>query len=968
MKKALSVILICAMLAVFGAFMAPYASAADPIDTEDSYFDGEYDGEYEDDSMIYGTYGELEYCISEGEVGIISCDTSVSGSYTIPSSIEGYPVTGILQEAFADCVYLTSVTIPKSVTYIGIDAFFNTAIYNNPNNWTKGVLYIGDCLIDADETVASSYTVKSGTRVIADFAFYYSTNLSSITIPSSVTDIAVNAFFGENKLSKITVSDSNKNYSSQSGVLFNKKKTELVIFPAAKTGSYTVPSSVKSIGYGAFFGCSGLKSITIPSGVTGIGNLAFFGCENLNSIKLPDSISNIGIGAFWGTGYYFNEDKWTNGVLYINNHLIQADEYLSGKYTVKSGTKTIADSAFSFCESLTDVVMPEGVVNIGSYVFDGCSSLKSITIPISVKSIGDDILSDCTSLTDVYYAGSTGDWDNISVEKEINEQLFKATMHYALSGYKYYVAFSGNCATSGSMSKITCWSESENLLTANAFKKKGYTFVGWNTKADGSGISYADKQTVESLSEKANATVTLYAQWEKTKYTITYNLNGGVNNEANPDSYYITTSKITLKNPTRTGYTFKGWYSNSNYKTKVTSIAQGSTGNKTLYAKWEKTKYTITYSLNGGTNSSSNPKSYYITTSDITLKNPTRKGYTFEGWYSDSSYTNKVETIEQGSSGNIKLYAKWSMTKYTITYNLNGGTNSSSNPDSYYITTSKITLKSPTRTGYTFKGWYTSSKYKTKVSYISKGSTGNKTLYAKWAKTKYTITYNLNGGSNSSSNPKSYYITTSDITLKNPTRKGYAFEGWYSDSSYTNKVETIEQGSTGNVKLYAKWSKIKYTITYNLNGGTNSSSNPDSYYVTSSKITLKNPTRTGYTFKGWYSNSNFKTKVSYISKGSTGDKTLYAKWSENTYTIKFNGNGSTSGKMSSLTNRKYSSEYTLTANTFKKVSKGVTYTFAGWNTKVDGTGISFADGATVSKLSSKNGATVTLYAQWVRVE
>ena len=123
-------------------------------------------------------------------------------------------------------------------------------------------------------------------------------------------------------------------------------------------------------------------------------------------------------------------------------------------------------------------------------------------------------------------------------------------------------------------------------LTANAFKKKGYTFTGWNTKKDGSGKSYSNKEKVKNLTSKDGGSVTLYAQWKKTKYKITYKLNSGKNSSKNPATYTYTTSTITLKNPTRTGYDFAGWYSDSKYKNKVTKITKGSTGNKTLYAKW----------------------------------------------------------------------------------------------------------------------------------------------------------------------------------------------------------------------------------------------------------------------------------------------------------------------------------------------------------------------------------------------
>jgi uncharacterized repeat protein (TIGR02543 family) len=146
-----------------------------------------------------------------------------------------------------------------------------------------------------------------------------------------------------------------------------------------------------------------------------------------------------------------------------------------------------------------------------------------------------------------------------------------------------------------------------------------------------------------------------------------------------------------------------------------------------------------------------------------------------------------------------------------------------------------------------------------------------------------------------------------------------------------------------------------------LNGGTNNSKNP-STYSSSKKLTLAKPTRSGYSFVGWYSNKKCTKKVTAIKKGSTGDKTLYAKWKANTYTISFNGNGSTGGSMSSQKSLAYDKSYTLTKNKFTK--KG--YTFAGWNTKKNGKGTSYSNAASVKGLTTKNNGTITLYAQWTK--
>ncbi len=326
------------------------------------------------------------------------------------------------------------------------------------------------------------------------------------------------------------------------------------------------------------------------------------------------------------------------------------------------------------------------------------------------------------------------------------------TIYAKWTANTYAIKFNGNGATSGKLSNQNNRKYDTNYkLPANTFKKKGYTFTGWNTKKDGSGKTYKNKESVKNLTSKNKATVTLYAQWKKAKYTITYKLNGGKNNKNNPSNYYITTSNITLKNPTRTGYTFAGWYSDSKYKNKVTTIKKGSTGNKTLYAKWTVNTYTIKFNSNGATSGkmSNQNNRKYNTNYKLPANTFKKKGYTFTGWNtkkdgSGKTYKNKesVKNLTSKNKATVTLYAQWKKAKYTITYKLNGGTNNKNNPSNYYITTSNITLKNPTRTGYTFAGWYSDSKYKNKVTTIKKGSTGNKTLYAKWKAKVLTTTAN----------------------------------------------------------------------------------------------------------------------------------------------------------------------------------------------------------------------------------
>jgi len=376
-----------------------------------------------------------------------------------------------------------------------------------------------------------------------------------------------------------------------------------------------------------------------------------------------------------------------------------------------------------------------------------------------------------------------------------------------------------------------------------------------------------------STYEAGKITKAFYSVTEQARYNIIYDLNGGTNANTNPKSYLD--EVIALDEPTREGYVFDGWYSDSTFNTKVTEINAESTGDITFYAKWIALEYNIDYELNGGTHSG-NPTGYSVESGKITLNKPTRKGYAFDGWYSDSTFNTKVTGINAGSTGDKTFYAKWTAVKYTIRYQLNGGTHSG-NPTGYTVESSKITLKTPTRTGYTFNGWYSDSTFKTKVTGINAGSTGNKTFYAKWTAKKYTISYQLNGGTHSG-NPTGYTIESSKITLKTPTRTGYTFSGWYSDSTFNKKVTVIKAGSTGNKTFYAKWTANKYTIKYNANGGKVKTSSKTVTYG-SKYGTLQAPTRAKYSFVGWYTAKTGGTKITASSVVKiTKTKTLYARW------------------------------------------------------------------------------------------
>ena len=375
----------------------------------------------------YAFSGGYYYAVYSGNAEITDVDASISGDIIIPSTLGGYPVTSIGSSAFEECASLTSITIPDTVTEIDNYAFYKctglesitipdsvtsidyeafsgcTSLVSVTFGENSRLTSIDDGEFAYCESLAS-ITIPDSVTSIGWGAFYGCTSLTSITIPDSVTSIGECAFYDCTSLTGIAVDSKNKNYSNDEyGVLFDKNKTELIQYPIGNSRT----------------------SYTVPDSVTSIDSYAFKNCISLESITILDSVTSIGYCAFNNTAYYNTESNWENGVLYIGNHLIEAKGTVSGSYVVKDGTKTIADSSFSGCESLASVTIPDSVTSIGEEAFSDCTGLASIMIPDSVTSIGDYAFEDCTSLEDAHYTGTEAEWNAINMG-ECNECLIEA--------------------------------------------------------------------------------------------------------------------------------------------------------------------------------------------------------------------------------------------------------------------------------------------------------------------------------------------------------------------------------------------------------------------------------------------------------------------------------------------------------------------------------------------------------------
>ena len=426
--------------------------------------------------------------------------------------------------------------------------------------------------------------------------------------------------------------------------------------------------------------------------------------------------------------------------------------------------------------------------------------------------------------------------------------------------------------TYGTGSAVTDMKPHNNILTLRGalFTRAGYTQVGWST-VDGGEKVYG----FEDIYTK-NEALTLYPVWNTNKYTITFDTNGG--SEIAPITQDYGTEITAPDNPTRKGYTFKGW----DKEIPKTMPAE----NITVKAQWEINQYTITFDTNGGSEIAPITQDYgtKITAPD----NPTRKGYTFKGWDKEIPETMPAE--------NITVKAQWEINQYTITFDTNGGSEIAPITQDYGT---KITAPdNPTRKGYTFKGWDKEIPETMPAENI--------TVKAQWEINQYTITFDTNGGSEIAPITQDYgtKITAPD----NPTRKGYTFKGWDKEIPETMPAE--------NITVKAQWEINQYTITFDTNGGSEIAPITQDY---GTEITAPdNPTRKGYTFKGWDKEIPETMPAENI--------TVKAQWKINQYTITFDTNG---GSEIAPITQDYGTEITAPDN---PTIKG--YTFKGWHKEI----------------------------------
>lgn len=884
---------------------------------------------------------------SDGTLSITSYRSS-SNTYpsqiNIPTTIQNKDVTGIYKHAFDSQIYGNSI---NSITSINIP---------------EGIYSIGD------------------------FAFR-GTSIQSITIPGSVTNLGVGVFADTNMLTQISVASGNTVFQSNNGVLFTSDSKQLIHYPMNKQGnSYTLPSTVTEVLPHAFYKQKYIHTIQL-SNVKTIGIRAFSNSviTNLtgNQVEFTDH------EAFHNTPWFSNLSSL--GVHTLGFTIIKYNGTSESNLTLNQNVKSISADVFKNHTELQSIVLPETLDRIGSNAFNN-TRISSIVIPRNVLYIGAYAFSSNPSLSDVRIANiypvylGFGTFDNLAYTSTIKipESSIDAYEDYTswymysdrISALKSNITFDSFGGSSVPSISNVVYNQAVNGLQISV--RNGYHFQGWFYNS----IKY-DNQYIWDL---PYATVTLKAQWSPIEYAVDYQLNGGTNHESNPSSYTIN-SQIALMNPQKTGYTFDGWYDSYDFSgQKRTAIHAGSTGNKTIYAKWIANTYSVSLDPNGNDSyyATVNPNVKTVTFDDIfSLPIPVREGYTFQGWYTDQMV--KI-TNQDGQSitpwsyeSSMRLIPMWSIETYYIKIHMDGSVMWLGNqgfeptmmpleygaifispsrmaldlsqghsikagykfmyfvdsngiqidetiyarvPDygttgliielfayfeteyhSIYFDSAQgtsvnnifkyynqpIVLPTPTRHGYTFGGWVVKDSISgypvnTAFTYVvmpdltqetqQNGSIG---LKASWNPIAVSVTFNSNGGSSIS--PRTFYYNTSNY-MSIPTKDGYTFAGWYdiNNVQYANSggYPTKSWDKITPSTLYAKWTVINYSITYHLNGSTNSPLNVANYTIESPTINLAKPTKIGYVFIGWRNEQG--DLVDKLSTGSTGDKSFTAEW------------------------------------------------------------------------------------------
>ena len=761
------------------------------------------------------------------------CNTGLT-SISIPAS-----VMTIGDATFQDCNSMSSITIEDSETPLTMPGtWYERPFLNN----TATTIYIGRNLTltggENNPILYEATSVEFGPKVttINPGLFYTNTKLESITIGSGVTTIGEAAFY-----SCGTYWDEENNQGVEElVVIMGSNVTSIGInafHDCPKLKAIALPSTLTTIGNEAFRN-SGLTSITIPASVMTIGDVAFQDCNSMTSVTIEDSETPLTM-----TGSWYERPFWNTATsIYLGRNVTLTEEvnpiFVSAT-SVEFGPQVTEISApisglLTSVKApwLTPITIAEGIFNETELenatlwvpggtmdAYEAANNWKefankdfaSFVVSITGSAHGTLAVADISSTnnetettlidreTDAVFTVTPATGYELTTftvnsvaqtptegQYTVSNLLADQTVVAAFTPISYTLTYNlaGGSVASANPTSYTIESAAITLTNPT---KTGYNFAGWKLNGEG------DAMKSVTIAAGSTGDKAYTATWTPIVYDIALTLNGGTAD--NPSSYTIESAAITLTNPTKTGYTFKGWKLNGEGDALMSvTITSGSTGNKAYTATWQINQYTITFNSNGGSDVDAITQNYG--TEVEAPANPTRTGYTFAGWLPEVPATIPAE--------NMELTAQWTVNQYTITFDTNGG--SVIDPITQDYATAVVAPDDPTRNGYTFAGW--DSDIPTTIP------AGNVTINATWTPINYTLSYELAGGSVASANPASYTIESAAITLNNPTKSGFDFAGWTGTGlDAATKTVTIATGSTGNRSYTATWTKAVYSVT-----------------------------------------------------------------------------------------------------------------------------------------------------------
>lgn len=515
---------------------------------------------------------------------------------------------------------------------------------------------------------------------------------------------------------------------------------------------------------------------------------------------------------------------------------------------------------------------------------------------------------------------------------------------------KYNITFV--TGTSESISGIST-TTSQEVLIPIPNEKKGYIFEYWSDKK---GNTIHDKISANVY----DSDITLTAVWSPITYHVAFK-----DGEETKDTKEYTIESGLSGFPTirKDGYVFNSWLNDN--QMPVSSISEGTIGDKTFTADWTEITYTLTYDYADGETSSSSDTYKYTEVSQTQLRSASREGYNFLGWFLPGS-TDKLEKVPTPISDTQKEFlftatAKWEIQNYKVIFYLNDGTGAvlSEKEYTYNVNTGipeEDMPKDVKRTGYDFGGWFGNEACTgDKIDNVSAGA-GELKLYAKWTPKTYTITYDMQGGTNASNAPSSFiYNEGCLLPSENVKRDHYVFAGWTTEATSTTYVKSIPANTEGNKKIYAQWTPCVYTISYVTNTETTL---PAQSYLYGTEVKTKKTYKEGYTLTWCYDATLTRPfgdliTAEKIPAGIGDELALYAKWTPTEYMITYDSyyGKITSGKVDKYT---IEQEVILPADVHREG-----FTFAGW----------YADDLLkekVTKIEKGSSGNKTFYATWDR--